>query len=125
MSLADALVAKGEETIVQLQTTQGGQEEVRQTYRELMALGTQGIATFTRSSGDMRDFAEVIDGYRKDLRPWIMVYPAALGLIGLWEGVLMLWSYTEIPKSGGDPIAKPVRDLLVGSFTGYARLISI
>ena len=127
MGLTDELISLAERKIIFLQGVADGQGQITLGLLNLIALKPDGLNVFTRASIDMGDFSKVIEANRSELRPWIMVYPAALGLEGPWETVLLLWSRTEIPKSPKgkhDAIAPIVEDSIKALFTGYCTLIT-
>lgn len=123
MALADDLIHLAKEKILTLQAIADGQGQITAGVLNLLALKPDGLNVFTRASIDVEDFAKVIERNRQELRPWIMVYPAALGLEGPWETVVLLWSRTEIPK-GKEAIATIVVDAIESLFTGYCTLIT-
>jgi len=123
MALAADIIALGKKKLIDLQGIAGAQDEIKKQFFDLLALNPDGLATFVRASIDLKDFAETIDANRAQLRPWIMVYPAALGLEGPWASVLNLWCRRPIPAQAQiDPV---VEETLESLFSGYARLISV
>lgn len=124
MGLTEDLISLAEQKILVLQGIADGQGQITLGLLNLLALKPDGLNVFTRASIDIEDFAKVIESNRAELRPWIMVYPAALWLEGPWETVLLLWSRTEIPKDGRKQIAPIIEDSIKSLFTGYCTLIT-
>lgn len=122
MSLADDLIAKARKKILDFQATAGAQDAIRKQYLELWALKPAGLGVFSRGSIDLQDFAEVIETHRAELRPWILVYGAALGALGPWESTLSVWCRANV--SAPATIPPVVEETMASLFTGYARLIA-
>lgn len=123
MPLAEDLIAMAEQKILDFQAMGGSQEQIKQQYLAMWALQPGGLGVISRSSTDMQDFAEAIEPNRAQLRPWVLVYPAAAGALGPWETTLSYWCRNDIPAN--DVINPDVLEILRSLFTGYARLIAI
>jgi hypothetical protein len=123
MALAEELIAAAEDILLGLQGTADTQQGYKEQVMQLIALRPAGLTFLQRTAMDVQSFATVIQSCRAELRPFIMVYPAAFGLSGPWETVLALWAYTDIPQKGAE-LAPNVKALLESSFTGYTTLIT-
>jgi hypothetical protein len=123
MSLCEDLIATGERQLIDMQAMPGAQAEYKQQIVQLLAMRAQGLTFLQRSAMDLQTFAEVIQQHRRKLRPFVMTYPAAFGIMGAWETVMALWANTEIPEEGAS-LAPEVKDLLESLFTSYSDLIA-
>jgi hypothetical protein len=125
MGLWPELANKGKTIITDMQVAgDPSQDAVKKMFFDAAALNPSALVALQWSGIYAGHFAKVIDDHRDELRPWIMVNPAALGLLGPFYAVLNFWCQQDLP---GDltTLAPEVEDLLMSLFEGYVRTISV
>ena len=96
--------------------------EFRQELQDLFGLKANGLHLFEKGTEQLQDFAEVIETHKGELYPWVTVYGAATGFMGVWSRVLAAW----VQGSAGpaDPVDPEALGVIDNWVPNYVRMIA-
>jgi hypothetical protein len=121
-AMIDALRAQATSKINDNQNSATTRDEIRQEMQDLYGLKAAGLHLYERGSEDLQDFAEQIEAHKADLYPWVTVYGAAAGMMGVWTRIM--WAWLDSTAGPGDPIDPEVVKLIDTWIPNYVRMIA-